>query len=135
LEARAVLAYGQDFLTTGRKAGSLLVRAYLVGHGLELLFKSYLLHSGLRPTQLKHIGHKLTKLLAECTKHGLASIVTISPQLVSDVTLFDAVYAAKRLEYFSLLDMLSPPRIPDLARTQQFAAKLSKALDKALPHP
>src|SRR5437867_1710053 len=72
---------GQEFYRTAQKVGSPLVQAYLLGHALELFFKSFLMKAGLTATALRHkpYGHNLVKLLAAAKTKNLESIVRITP--------------------------------------------------------
>jgi hypothetical protein len=136
LEAWAVYAYGAEFLRVATKAGSGLVRAYLFGHALELLLKAYLLSRGKTPSQLREsFGHNLAALLSEAKQSGLGNLISISPQLEEDLKAFSEVYASKRLEYFSTLDLLAPWRLPEQSRLARFVRGLAKQLNANLPRP
>jgi len=136
LEALAVYAYGAEFLRVALKAGSGLVRLYLLGHALELLLKSYLLSEGLTPGQLrKHYGHNLAKLLRDAKQHRVEQLVSISAALEADINAFSRVYASKRLEYFSALDLLAPWTVPSERRLKAFVQLFAKRLKAHLPQP
>src|SRR5687767_942943 len=110
----AFYVYAREFYRTSQKTGSPLVRAYLLGHALELFLKTYLLACGVEERDLaKKFGHRLDKLLTSAKVYGLDHVVPVSPQLVADMTAFSHVYGAKDLEYFSILHLVAPPRLPN----------------------
>jgi len=127
----ATFRYAQEFHFTARKVGSCIVQAYLLGHAIELYLKSYLLHEGFTVTLLKSkkYGHNLTVLLAEAQSRGLEQMIRISPELVEDLRKLNAVYP-ESLRYFSLLHLLTRPKMPSLARLFRFAASMDKRLEK-----
>jgi hypothetical protein len=136
LEAQAVYAYGLEFLRVALKSGSELVRPYLLGHALELFLKAYLLNSGYTPTQLRtSYGHNIAKLLRGSKQNDLEHLVRISVPLESDIEQFSAIYASKRLEYFSSLDLLSPWRLPAERRMIAFVQLFARKLKSYLPKP
>lgn len=123
-------AYGHEFLSVALKTGSLPVRAYLLGHSLELFLKTYLLHLDLRMStaELKRIGHNLERLLATCEREGLKAVTSLSEGIRSDLVVLSAAYDSKALQYFSLLYLLAPPRLPELRRLVRFARVLDVSL-------
>lgn len=125
----ATYKYAQDFHKTAMKTGSPVVRAYLLGHALELYLKAFLLQSGLSSTVLKRkYSHNLDKLLAESKLKGIEKTVRISKQMEDDIASLNTVYP-ETLRYFSLLHLLTQPRIPSLARLFRLAASMSKKLE------
>jgi hypothetical protein len=131
LQAFATFRYAQDFHHTATKAGSNLVRAYLLGHAVEMYLKAYLLHAGLSATTLKRkpFGHNLDRLLIEAKTRGFTSHLRITPALEADIALLNQVYP-ETLRYFSLLHLFVPPHIPALARLFRFAKSTEQALKK-----
>lgn len=127
---RVFLGYALDFLQTSMKAGSPLVRAYLLGHALELLLKTYLLTTGdYGERALKDdFRHNLSKLLSACGTKGLGNLVRVSPELVADLKPFSDLYRSKALEYFSILYLVAPLRIPDTRRVARFTHTMARAL-------
>lgn len=127
-------AYGLEFLRVAQKTGSPLVQAYLLGHALELLLKTYLLDRGYPATKLKsEYGHRLSKLLSECCAQGLDKHIRISPQLKGDLDRFSDLYASKHLQYFSILYLVTtPPVMPDRRRIARFTRTLATWLRKNL---
>lgn len=127
----ATFRYAQEFHVTGKKADSPVVRAYLLGHAIELYLKSFLLRAGLAGSLLKSkkYGHNLEVLLTEAKDRGIEKLVRVSPQLVEDVGKLNALYP-ESLRYFSLLHLFTQPVIPPLARLFRFANSLSKGLEK-----
>jgi len=115
--------YAQEFRRASLKTGSPLIKAYLLGYALELFLKTYLLTHGIEERDLKKkkFGHRIAKLLGESRCLGLDRVLRVSPELVEDITAFGHVYGAKDLEYFSILHLLVPPRLPNLRRLVRFA--------------
>ena len=128
---KAFFLYARDFRCAGQKTGSILVRAFLLGHALELLLKSYLLYSGYGEKRIKALGHNLDRVLSECLKNGLEEHLKVSREVQADLHLFNQAYSSKALEYFSILYILAPPQLPPLTRLTRFAASLEKALGSA----
>ncbi|MDO8547019.1 MAG: hypothetical protein Q7R68_06630 [Nitrospirales bacterium] len=125
----ATYRLAQEFHSTARKTGSPVVRAYLLGHALELYLKSYLLKSGLTASALKkrNLGHNLDNLLLEAKAKGIEGLLRISPQLSEDIAKLNALYP-ETLRYFSLLSLLAQPQLPSLVRLFRFAVSLNKTL-------
>ena len=125
----ATFRYGQEFYRTARKAGSPIVRAYLLGHALELFLKAYLLKAGVKASVLKSrkFGHNLKILLAEARVKGLDSLIHISPAAEQDLVALSEVYP-EALRYFSLLYLFVPPRPPGLARLFRLARTFDEKL-------
>jgi hypothetical protein len=122
------LVYAREFLQAALKTGSPLVRAHLLGHALELMLKTYLLATGYAEKQLRKLGHHLTRILAETKSAGIDKLVRISPEMEKDLREFTTVYASEGLRYFSILFLLSPPRLPELRRLFRFARTLDQHL-------
>jgi hypothetical protein len=127
----AVFRYAQEFHDVALKSGSPLVRAYLLGHALELYLKAFLLKSGLKSADLRDkFGHRLDRLLAAAESHDFGQQVHVSPQLRQDIIKLNAVYSTGALRYFSLAFLFTAPTIPSLARLFRFAAVLRKMMRK-----
>jgi hypothetical protein len=120
--------YGQEFYRSALKTGSPLVKAYLLGHALELLFKTYLLTCGAGERELRGFGHDVQRLLKECRAAGLNDLLRVSSELEADLGQFSAFYKQKDLEYFSILHLLAPPRLPPLTRLVRFAGLFARRL-------
>jgi len=74
---------------------------YLLGHSLELHFKSYLIYRGIPEKILpKQFGHNLVSCLRECKKQGLYKYVTFSQTQVRQIARMNHYYQEKNLEYF-----------------------------------
>jgi hypothetical protein len=128
----ATFRYAQEFHTTAQKTGSPVVRAYLLGHAIELYLKAFLLKAGLSSTDLKSkrkYGHNLEKLLAEAKVRDIEKFVRISPQMEDDLAKLNALYP-ETLRHFSLLHLLKQPHLPPLARLFRLAASFSKRLER-----
>jgi hypothetical protein len=128
----ATLQYAKDFHSAALKAGSILVRCYLLGHALELYMKLFLLNAGARVSDL-HVeyGHNLSKLLRECEAQGLSGHTHVSTALRLDLQSFNRFYQTKALEYFSPLAFLGPPRLKNANRLFRFATSLRVLLGEA----
>lgn len=128
----ATYRYAEEFYSTARKAGSPVVRAYLLGHAIELYLKAFLLRAGVASTLLKSkktYGHDLYALLTEAKSRELEKLVRISPQTIDDLLKLNALYP-ESLRYFSLLHLLTQPSIPPLERLFRLTKALSKGLKK-----
>ena len=68
------------------------------------------------------------RLLDESMKKGLGQHFKISPELKSDISQFGSLYKSKTFEYFSLLHILVPPKLPDMSRLSRFVALLDRKL-------
>lgn len=128
-----VFRYAKEFHSVALKAGSPIVRAYLLGHALELYLKAFLLKSGINSTDLKNkFGHRLDRLLTVAETHGIGKQVHLSVQLRQDITKLNAVYSSQALQYFSLAHIFINPTIPPLARLFRFAGVLRETVRKLL---
>jgi hypothetical protein len=118
--------YAEEFYHAAVKTGSLPVRAHLLGHALELYLKTYLLNCGIKlaPLRRRPYGHDIARLLDECIRHDIEKHFRISQELRREIRQFSVVYASKGLEYFSLIFLLVPPKLPRLDRIQGFIAQL-----------
>ena len=121
-------AYGHEFLQVALKTGSPLVRAHLLGHALELMLKTYLLTQGWGERKLRTLKHNLARALTESRAAGLDRLVHLSSETESAVRALSGLHASEALRYFSILHLLSPPRLPDLARVLRFARTLDTRL-------
>jgi len=129
----AVFSYANEFCDAAKKAGSPLVRAYLLGHALELYLKAFLLKSGFNSGDLKNkrkFGHQLDRLLTAAEAQGIGKQVHISARLRQDMSELNSVYSSRALQYFSLAHMFTNPTIPHLARIFRFADQLRKTVGK-----
>ena len=118
--------YARDFRAVALKAGSPLVRAYLLGHSLELYLKAYLLTRGFseRVLRTRRLRHDLSALLNEAESRGLGDHLRISLELRRDLRSLNDPYARAALEYVSWWNLLAPPSVPDSRRLSRFAANL-----------
>ena len=128
----AMCRYAEEFYHAAIKARSLPVRAYLLGHAVELYLKTYLLNCGMKLTPLtkRPYGHDIARLLDECIRHCMVKDFRISPELKTDISRLSIVYASKGLEYFSLTFLFVPPNLPRLDRIQRFVAQLDRKMLK-----
>jgi hypothetical protein len=120
--------YAREFWQAARKTGSPLVRAYLLGHALELMLKTYLLTTGFGERQIRKLKHNLSRTLAESRAAGLEQFVRVSPETENALHAFSSVYASEAFRYFSILHLLSPPSLPDFRRLMRFARTLERQM-------
>ncbi len=128
----ATYRYAEEFHATARKAGSPVVRAYLLGHAIELYLKAFLLRAGLANSLLKSkkkYGHNLDALLTEAKSREIEKLIRISQQTIDDLSKLNVLYP-ESLRYFSLFHLLTQPSIPPLARLFRFTNALQEGLKK-----
>lgn len=98
---------------------------YLLGHGLELTFKAFLLSKGVT---LKHIryelGHDLEWAFSSSKENGLGTVLQWQASDESALTLFNVMYKAKELEYI----VTGAKTIPYYPLLQNFSIKLFDAV-------
>ena len=100
--------YGYEFLEAafavdnfvGRKEGYEIFAPipvlYLLGHGIELSLKAYLLQSGVALEELKRLGHNLSDCLDEARQFGLDRIVSFEEQQEGAFKILDDLYSTKQ---------------------------------------
>jgi len=133
LQRQAFFHFGEEFHSVALKAGSPLVRAYLLGQALELYMKTFLLASGTTTRDAKDkYRHNLVKLLKAAEAAGINAHVRVSQQLREDIEALNALYATKALQYFSLIHVFHKPSLPDLARLFRAARSLRRELPKVI---
>lgn len=133
----ACLRYANEFHNIARKAGFPIVRAFLLGQALELYLKAFLFSCGYGETQLKKspFGHNLKRLLNEAISKGLDQQIHISPRVRTDIEALNTVYASKALQYFSIMYLLTSPKLPELRQLLRFAVSLKRFLEKHIHEP
>ena len=131
------LRYALEFHGIAQKAGSPIIRAFLLGQALELYLKAFLFHNGYGEKQLKKkpFGHNLKRLLDEAVVKGLNTGIHISPALRGDLEALNKVYASKALQYFSIVYIVATPTLPNLARLFRFATMLKGYLAGLIREP
>jgi len=128
----AFLRLADEFHLAARKVSFPLIKAFLLGHALELYLKSFLLSCGLGEKELKDkFRHNLDEALSKCIDYGLEQFVHVSAPLKSELKAFSVVYKSKAFEYFSITYLIASPRLPPIQRLFGFAASLQKSLGKA----
>ena len=74
---------------------------YLLGHSLELHFKSYLILQGVSEKKLsKDIGHNLVNCLRLCNQLGLYKHLSLTYSQTRQIVRVNRYYQGKQLEYF-----------------------------------
>lgn len=98
---------------------------YLLGHGLELTFKAYLLTRGVTHAHLRRtLGHDLDKALTHCEAHGLKAVVQWQTSEETALTLLNALYSSKELEYI----VTGAKVIPPYSELRRFAKSIFDAV-------
>jgi len=72
---------------------------YLLGHAIELAFKSYVRARGASLGCLKSIGHDLDLARERAQTAGLGDLVKLSPNDQATISLLNVYYKAKEFEY------------------------------------
>jgi hypothetical protein len=72
---------------------------YLLGHSLELAFKSFLLAIGKSHDDLKAIGHDLKRAMKSVVDAGLSEVYCLSEKDNAVVAMLNQYYQAKEFEY------------------------------------
>lgn len=72
---------------------------YLIGHALELAFKSYIRSQGGTLEQLIKLRHDLVRAEKRANELGLSDLVSISTQEKSCLCLLNSYYKDKEFEY------------------------------------
>ena len=129
VQRQAFFRFGEEFHSVAVKAGSPLVRAYLLGQAVELYLKAFLLARGVAVADVKDkYRHNLVRLLDAGEANGITDHVRVSVEIKADIASINALYATKALQYFSLIHVFNNPALPNLARLFRFAKGLRKVL-------
>jgi len=130
--AREFLGAYESFVQ--HDSGFTPVPYFLVGHAIELAFKSYLVARGNKKEVLKKgLGHHLIKSLNKAEREGIGSFVSITETEKALIASIDAYYHEKNLEYFERLDLIvEPAKLPSLNELGEVARKLIVALEPAV---
>ncbi|PHS20417.1 MAG: hypothetical protein COA86_00230 [Kangiella sp.] len=100
---------------------------YLLGHGLELLLKSYLLSKGESIKTLRNkYGHDLDKLFDESIKKDIQSYFLITNDEITLLKLLNFSYSIKELEYFKS----GTKKLPKYSSLCEFSLKFAKNIEK-----
>jgi hypothetical protein len=86
----------------GRSFGADITEHFLVGRGIELILKCFLLNAGVPNKQLgwkSFGGHDLVKLLSESEARGFTAIAAVTAHDRDVVNLLSPAYDGKILEY------------------------------------
>ncbi|MEK7417049.1 MAG: hypothetical protein AAB196_04810 [Pseudomonadota bacterium] len=98
---------------------------YLLGHGLELTFKAFLLSKGVTLEHLRRkLGHDLEKAFTASKENGLDSLLQSHALDESVLTLLNVMYSTKELEYI----VTGAKTIPHYPLLQNFSIKLFDAV-------
>lgn len=115
LRSQAFFRFGEEFHAVAIKAGSPLVRAYLLGQAVELYLKAFLLATGDTSADVKDkYRHNLVRLLNAAEAKGVNVYVGVSAELKKDIETLNALYVTKALQYFSLIHVFNNPALLDL---------------------
>lgn len=73
---------------------------FLTGQSLELILKSYLLHRGVSPRDIRaKYGHGVHKALRKAKELDLKSILELTEENEGCIELLDELYSSKQLQY------------------------------------
>lgn len=98
---------------------------YLLGHGLELTLKAFLLSKGVTLEHLRRkLGHDLEKAFTTSKENGLDSLLQSHELEESVLTFLNVMYSAKELEYI----VTGAKTIPHYPLLQNFSIKLFDAV-------
>lgn len=92
-----------------------LAQYYLLGHALELGFKSYLASQGYDEPTLRSIGHDLLRCFEEARGRGL-DVRLLEPETTAVIEMLNEYYSRKELEYYSKPMLLRLPETEPLER-------------------
>ncbi|QKS29953.1 MAG: hypothetical protein HT579_14135 [Candidatus Accumulibacter similis] len=101
---------------------------YLIGHSIELAFKSYLLHRGvtLRELRSKRFGHDLHACQRKARELQLLSLVSFHSAEEAAVEILNDLYSTKQLNYI----VTGMKTIPAYGLLESFSEKLIRAVSK-----
>lgn len=115
------LKHAQEFfvaadLVLGKTEDVSLPAYFLLGRSIELALKAFLLHKGMRISELrrKEFGHNLRALLAKAREQGLEGHIDIENIEIGVIDLLSYDYAEKRLEYRVTKGTYYLPLLPDV---------------------
>jgi hypothetical protein len=101
--------YAKDYLDAGYAVTTSVPRAlaptpayYLYCHAIELALKAYLRGTGASITDLKRIGHDLSKAYKKALSIGIKDICELTPELVEAIELANPIYSKKEFEYIKV---------------------------------
>nr|WP_312379579.1 hypothetical protein [Delftia acidovorans] len=98
---------------------------YLLGHGLELTLKAFLLSKGAALEDVrKKLGHDLERAFSSSKENGLGTLLQWQASEESALTLLNVMYKPKELEYI-VTGAMTIPHYPPL---QNFSIKLFDAV-------
>lgn len=98
---------------------------FLVGQSIELALKAYLLHRGVSLREIrKDCGHELHRSLRKAKELGLLSHIDLSAEEHSVLTLLDALYSTKQLQYI----VTGAKRFPVFGPLERAALRLLHAI-------
>ncbi|MEF8756411.1 MAG: hypothetical protein V5B60_21140 [Accumulibacter sp.] len=99
---------------------------YLIGHSIELAFKSYLLHRDitLRELRSRKFGHDLHSCQRKAEELGLSGLVKFDSAEAAAVELLNSLYSKKQLNYIET----GIKCIPEFGLLKSFAIKLIHAV-------
>src|SRR5215831_17025238 len=84
---------------------------YLLCHGLELGMKAHLRAQGMTASDLRGLGHDLTRIQAAAKQRGLARAIAFTDTDDVVIKILSPVYSGKHLEYVIQRGLMSLPRI------------------------
>ncbi|GAB4232353.1 MAG: hypothetical protein OHK0028_07770 [Deltaproteobacteria bacterium] len=98
--------YAKSYLDAGYAVATSVPRAlapipayYLYCHAIELALKAYLRGTGASITEIKRIGHDLSKAYKKALSIGLNDIYELTPEQIEAINLANPIYSKKEFEY------------------------------------
>jgi len=131
--AKKVLDPKTDSENTFMRFGdSTIVAYYLIGHSIELCFKSYLYAKNYNKNKLRNdFGHDLSKLLKECKTRKLGREVKLKKKEIAGIELLSITYKSKGFEYLEY----GSYSFPEYEFIYEVAKKLSTGLARYAMNP
>ena len=99
---------------------------YNLLHGIELLLKSFLLHTGVTLQNVENrVGHKIDNALNDCLKRGLLDVCPhLNDTMIGNLRAISPMYASKEFEYLSV----GATHLPHVEDIQDVATELVGSL-------
>jgi hypothetical protein len=96
--AAGFIAAADGYCARGYVARDFIL-TFLLGRGMELAFKAYLIRQGAAERRLRALGHSLDRLMSACEETQFTALAGLNMDDVKVIRILDAEYAAKAFEY------------------------------------
>jgi hypothetical protein len=104
---------------------------YLLCRSIELGLKAYLLTRGFSRSDLKKIGHNLSKLLKISKRRGITKYCSFSQHEEEAIRRANVVYKSKAFEYYDLSRILSDfSNLPELDELAIITSNLLASIER-----